>query len=154
MAEGRDADRPMPRRAVAGPAPAAADKAAPWRQLHEHARAQGARVLAASGLAPAPQGDGLPPLRSAQRFHELWQRIRTEDEIRDAVARGPENAGPLNSHRLVLRALALMQQLSPDYLRHFVTHADTLMWLDRAQDPLRRGGATAPPGRRTARGRK
>lgn len=141
------------RRTVARPVPAA-DKSAPWRQLHEHARAQGARVLATSGLAPVPQGDGLPPLRSAQRFHELWQRIRTEDEIRDAVARGPENAGPLNSHRLVLRALALMQQLSPDYLRHFVTQADTLMWLDRAQDQLRRGGAATPPGRRAARGRK
>lgn len=145
MAEGR---------AVARPAPEAADKRAAWRELHEHAREQGLRVLAASGLAPAPHSDSMPPLRSAQRFHELWQRIRTEDEIREAVARGPENAGPLNSHRLVLRALALMQQLSPDYLRHFVVHADTLMWLDRAQTPLRRGGAATPPGRRAARGKK
>ena len=86
---------------------------------------------------------------------EKGQRLRTEDEIRDAVARAPENAGPLNSHRLALRALALMQALSPDYLRHFVTHAESLMWLDGAQDQLRRGSATAAPGRkRTPRARK
>ena len=126
-----------------------------WRQLREHAREQGDRVLADAGLLAHTPRDGLPPLRSALRFQALWQRIRTEDEIRDAVARAPENAGPLNSHRLALRALALMQALSPDYLRHFVTHAESLMWLDGAQDQLRRGSATAAPGRkRTPRARK
>lgn len=140
-------------RQAAGPLRAEARREL-WRQLHEHAREQGSRVLADAGLlAPAPR-DGLPPLRSALRFQELWQRIRTEDEIRDAVARAPENAGPLNSQRLVLRALALMQELSPEYLRHFVTHAESLMWLDGAQDQLRRGGAAPAPARRTARGKR
>lgn len=111
--------------------------------------------MAAAGLPPAPRPDGgLPPLRSAQRFHELWQRIRTEDEISSAMARGPGNAGPLNSHRLVLRTLALMQQLSPDYLRRFVTRADTLMWLDQAQAQLRRGGSALAGKRAAPKARK
>ncbi len=72
-------------------------------------------------------------LRSAQSFRDTWSRICAEDEVTQAVEQGPENAGPLNSHRLVLRTLALMRDLSPDYLRRFLSHADTLLWLDQAQ---------------------
>ena len=48
---------------------------------------------------------------------------------------------------LVLRALAAMRQLSPDYLRRFLGQLDTLLWLEAAQQeqapvqakPARRG---------------
>ena len=72
-------------------------------------------------------------LRSAQAFRDTWSRICAEDEVTQAVAQGPENAGPLNSHMLVLRTLGLMRDLSPDYLRRFLWHADTLLWLEQAQ---------------------
>ncbi|MFZ2387771.1 MAG: DUF2894 domain-containing protein, partial [Polaromonas sp.] len=36
------------------------------------------------------------------------------------------------SHMLVLRSLALMRKLSPDYLQRFLSHVDTLLWLDQA----------------------
>lgn len=71
-------------------------------------------------------------LRSAQAFRETWSRICAEDEVTEAVQRGPDNAGPLNSHMLVLRTLGLLRELSPDYLRRFMAHADTLLWLDQA----------------------
>lgn len=61
-----------------------------------------------------------------------WPRISAEDQVDQTVRRGPENAGPLNSHMLVLRSLALMRQLSPDYLRRFLSHLDALLWLDQA----------------------
>lgn len=77
----------------------------------------------------SPPGD---ELRSVQAFREGWARIATEDQVTQAVQRGPENAGPLNSHMLVLRTLRLMQELSPEYLRRFVAHADSLLWLDQA----------------------
>lgn len=80
--------------------------------------------------ATAPPGR---ELRSAQRFRDTWSLICAEDEVTQAVEQGPENAGPLNSHRLVLRTLALMRDLSPDYLRRFLSHADTLLWLDQVQ---------------------
>lgn len=80
---------------------------------------------------------GRPELRSAQAFRETWSRLCAEDEVVQAVQRGPENAGPLNSHMLVLRTLGLMRELSPDYLRRFMAHADTLLWLEQASAQLK-----------------
>ena len=84
-----------------------------------------------------PPGAARPELRSAQAFRETWSRICAEEEVSQAVQRGPENAGPLNSHRLVLRTLGLMRELSPDYLRRFMAHTDTLLWLDQASARLK-----------------
>jgi Protein of unknown function (DUF2894) len=84
--------------------------------------------------ATAPPGR---ELRSAQAFRDTWSRICAEDEVTQAVEQGPENAGPLNSHRLVLRTLGLMRDLSPDYLRRFLSHADTLLWLEQAHSRLK-----------------
>jgi hypothetical protein len=36
------------------------------------------------------------------------------------------------TNMLVLRTLGLMRELSPDYLRRFMTHVETLLWLDQA----------------------
>ncbi|MEO7952722.1 MAG: DUF2894 domain-containing protein [Polaromonas sp.] len=71
-------------------------------------------------------------MASVRRFREAWSRTAAEDQMNQAVRRGPVNAGPLNSHLLVLRSLALMRKLSPDYLRRFLSHVDTLLWLDQA----------------------
>ena len=73
-----------------------------------------------------------PTLRSAQRFHETWSRISAETEVVKAEQRAPDNAGPLNSHKLVLHTLSLMRNLSPDYLRGFLAQAETLLWLEQA----------------------
>jgi hypothetical protein len=73
-----------------------------------------------------------PTLRSAQRFHETWSRVSAETEVTKAEQRAPDNAGPLNSHKLVLHTLSLMRQLSPDYLRGFLAQAETLLWLEQA----------------------
>ncbi|WP_291087191.1 DUF2894 domain-containing protein [Hydrogenophaga sp.] len=86
-----------------------------------------------------------PELKSAQRFRETWSRICAEEDVTQAVERGPENAGPLNSHMLVLRTLGLMRDLSPDYLRRFMSHADTLLWLEQAHARLNEpAGKTKP----------
>lgn len=70
-------------------------------------------------------------MASVRRFREAWSKIAAEDQVAQSVGRGPVNAGPLNSHMLVLRSLALMRKLSPDYLRRFLSHVDTLLWLDQ-----------------------
>lgn len=69
-------------------------------------------------------------MKSVRRFRKTWTRISANDQVEQAILRGPENAGPLNSHMLVLRSLALMRTLSPDYLRRFMSHVDSLLWLD------------------------
>lgn len=85
-------------------------------------------------------------MKSVRRFGEVWSKISAEQQVAEAITRGPENAGPLNAHRLVLRSLALMRLLSPDYLRHFLSQVDTLLWLEQAaakptKAPLRPGRA-------------
>lgn len=96
--------------------------------------------------APAPllaQDDGasLSELGSVRRFGEVWAKVSAQQQVDRALDRGPENAGPLNSHRLMLRALSLMRDLSPDYLRRFLSQVDTLLWLEHTppdRRPLRR----------------
>ena len=71
-------------------------------------------------------------MASVRRFRQTWSRMAAENQVDQATGRGPLNAGPLNSHMLVLRSLALMRKLSPDYLQRFLSHADTLLWLEQA----------------------
>lgn len=88
------------------------------------------------GLKPPGDSDARPDLASVRRFRETWQRITAEDQVAEAVERGPANAGPLNSHRLVLRTLGLLRDLSPDYLRRFLSHVETLQWLEQASQTI------------------
>jgi len=92
---------------------------------------------AARGGQGAAAGGPWPELRSAQRFRETWERLGAEEAVVKATHRAPENAGPLNSHMLVLRTLALMRELSPHYLRRFLSHTETLLWLEQAQGQLK-----------------
>lgn len=105
--------------------------------------------------APVCTPGGRPEMKSVTRFREGWSRLRAETRVTEALGRKPENAGPLNSHALLLRSLDLMRGLSPDYLRRFVTHVDALLWLDAAgQKPYPpKGKGKGKPGA-TQRGAK
>ena len=98
-------------------------------QLNQYIRTA-TRADQASGLDS--DGDAKPDLKSVRRFRETWSRISGERQLDQAVGRGPENAGPLNSHSLVLQSLAMMRGLSPDYLQRFLSHAGSLLWLEKA----------------------
>jgi hypothetical protein len=83
-------------------------------------------------------------MKSVQQFRQSWQRMKVQDQVEHALQQGPANAGPLNSHRLVLRTLGLMQDLSPAYLHHFMSHLDTMLLLDtmtlpQATKPVKSG---------------
>lgn len=95
-----------------------------------------AHIRAARPGADGPSGE----MTSVRHFRQVWARVSAVDQIEQSIVRGPENAGPLNSHMLVLRSLALMRELSPDYLRRFMSHVDTLLWLDAP--PVTAGPAT------------
>lgn len=109
----------------------------PLAELNAHIEQVSA--VARAGL-PAGGGDW-PDLRSAQRFRETWERIGAEVQVQQARDRAPQNAGPLNPQRLMLETLARMGELSPHYLRRFLAHAETLLWLEQAQGQLKQGGA-------------
>ena len=110
------------------------------------ARARADADVEADADALMLHGPSISDLQSVRRFGEVWAEIAAEQQVAQAITRGPENAGPLNAHRLVLRSLALMQSLSPDYLRHFLSQMDSLLWLEQAaakpaRAPLRPGRA-------------
>lgn len=96
------------------------------------ARARADADVEADADALMLHGPSISDLQSVRRFGEVWAEIAAEQQVAQAITRGPENAGPLNAHRLVLRSLALMQSLSPDYLRHFLSQMDSLLWLEQA----------------------
>jgi hypothetical protein len=70
-----------------------------------------------------------------------------QKQVSKAMAQAPQNAGPINSHMLVLRSLGLMRDASPDYLNRFMVYVDTLLCLDEAGTtkvaPRKSPGATA-----------
>lgn len=139
----REMQRGMPRHA----APAAAER--PLAALNRYLRE---RTRDAGDGAPNAEFDaefGTPTgaeMKSVRRFRQAWSRIAAEDQVEQAAGRGPVNAGPLNSHMLVLRSLELMRGLSPDYLQHFLSQADALLWLEQAQQ---KASAPAKPARRS-----
>ncbi len=115
----------MERKATRAPSPLAA--------LNAHIeRVSG---VALRGSAPWPE------LRSAQRFRETWERLGAEVQVQQARARAPQNAGQVNPQRLMIETLAQMGELSPHYLRRFLAHTGTLLWLEQAQAQLKAGGA-------------
>lgn len=71
-------------------------------------------------------------LKTVRYFRNTWSKLSVNRHVTKAIRQAPENAGPLNSHMLVLRSLALMRDISPDYLNRFVSYVDTLLWLDQA----------------------
>jgi hypothetical protein len=67
-----------------------------------------------------------------QAFKKQLNKISVQKQVTQAMAQAPQNAGPINSHMLVLRSLGLMRDLSPDYLNRFMAHVDTLLCLEEA----------------------
>lgn len=85
----------------------------------------------------APQAGGKAPGWPSenpriQQFRKQLSKISVQKQVSQAIAQAPQNAGPINSHMLVLRSLGLMRDLSPDYLNRFMAHVDTLLCLDDA----------------------
>ena len=86
---------------------------------------------------PPPSGSDMtsarPELKAVAAFRSTWAQLAAGRQLSRAVEQAPENAGPLNSHMLVLRALERMQATSPAYLKHFLAYVDTLLRLEQSQ---------------------
>jgi hypothetical protein len=90
-------------------------------------------------------GDPSLELKTVRESRATWARMSVDKQLALAMKRGPENAGPINSHNLVLRSLAMMQEISPDYLSRMVSYVDTLLFLDPGEKDVavKRKKATA-----------
>lgn len=79
-----------------------------------------------------PPGSGISDLKSYRLFKETWARHYSDRLVSNAVRELPKNPGPLNSQMLITRSLVIMRNISPDYLKRFVSYVDTLLWLENA----------------------
>ena len=98
-------------------------------------------ALQAVGTPPSDLGPGLPSpqeLKTLAYFRSTWSKLSAEQRLTHSLEKVPDNAGPLNSHHLVHRALTLMQDLSPGCLHRFMSYVDALLWLDQVN-----GGASS-----------
>ena len=66
-------------------------------------------------------------------FRNTWSKLSVDRQVAQALDQAPKNAGPINSHMLVLQALTQMRDISPDYLNRFTSYVDTLLALDQAE---------------------
>jgi hypothetical protein len=91
-----------------------------------------------------------PELPALADFRQLWSTLRADSQLQQTVAHTPTDAGPLNSAALASRAIALMRDTSPGYLRAFLAYVDELAWLEQ----LGTAGTATPmtaPKKRAAR---
>ncbi len=90
---------------------------------------------ALENAAAHPQQIAAPraELKILRNSRSTWSKLSADKQVAQAFAQAPKNAGPINSHMLVLRSLALMRDISPDYLNRFISYADTLVCLEQGE---------------------
>lgn len=113
-----------------------------------------------AGAASGAEMDGMPPLaelRALRAHKSTWLRLRDEQRLAQALSAVPPNAGPLHTQRLVLRALQRMRETSPGCFHRWLSHLETLQWLEHlaapTPDPRRPATAASPSSRGTSRRR-
>lgn len=95
------------------------------RQLEQHSPEDAVRLGADAGSRTE--------LKAIRNFRKTWSKLSVDKQVAQALEQAPKNAGPINSHMLMLRSLALMRDTSPDYLNRFMSYADTLLCLDQGE---------------------
>lgn len=90
------------------------------------ARREAATHAEASVAAPMELG-------ALDEFRQIWSDVRSDSQLRRSLQPSSEDTGPLNSSRLVHRALSLMRELSPGYLQQLLAYVDALSWLEQMQ---------------------
>ena len=88
-----------------------------------------------------------PELKVIRNFRNTWSKLSVDKQVAQALEQAPKNAGPINSHMLVLRSLALMRDISPDYLNRFMSYADTLLCLEQSEKEKPRNAKKTPVAR-------
>lgn len=146
--------------ADAGATALAAGEAADAAPAHPPAASALGDLLEYAASLTASGGDGgeeaaprsrFPELAALDDFRDLWSSLHMRRQLRQSLAQTAADAGPLNSGRLVHRALTLMRQLSPGYLQQFLAYVDLLSWMEQMHGSAAlpaRPAAPPPPSRR------
>jgi hypothetical protein len=70
-------------------------------------------------------------LKTVRDHRGTWVKLGMQQRLTQTLAKVPDNAGPLNTQRLMHQALSLMGDASPAYLQHFMAHVDALLTLEQ-----------------------
>jgi hypothetical protein len=71
-------------------------------------------------------------LKAVRNYRSTWARLKVDHRMAQLRAQVPDQAGPLNTQKLLHEALAVMRDASPQYLQAFMAQVDALLWLDQA----------------------
>ena len=137
-----------PRAAKAAPAQVSHAFAEVLRLLSQTHASMDAADMAAPGMASAPSVEHLLDTARA-----TWRDLRAQTQLRQALAQPAEDAGPLNSSRLVARTLEAMRAVSPAYLEQFLAYLDVLAGMAALVGEAAVAPATGLPARKPARTR-
>ncbi len=74
-------------------------------------------------------------LKTVREHRGTWVQLGVQQRLTQTLAQVPDNAGPLNTQRLMHQALSLMGRTSPAYLQHFMAHVEALLALDQLSPP-------------------
>jgi Protein of unknown function (DUF2894) len=85
-----------------------------------------ADLLAYIARHTAPAGE----LKAVRDHRGTWVRLGLEQRLQQCGTLVPDNAGPLNTSRLLHQALTVMRDASPSYFQHFVAHVEGLLALE------------------------
>lgn len=90
----------------------------------------------ASGAQTTLRASRTGELKAVICFRDSWVRLSVERQLAKARAQMPDNAGPLNSQWLMLRALQQMHDVSSAGLSRFLSYAEALLWLEQVGSPV------------------
>lgn len=110
-------------------------------QLEAHSAAEAEQPSSRPLIADAQATSAASrELRTVRESRSTWARLSVDRQLSLAMRQAPTNAGPINSHMLVLRSLKMMQDISPGFLSHLVSYMDTLLALDPGEQivPVKR----------------
>lgn len=145
--DGSDA-RPAQNDASPDAAPGAPTLGALVEYLAQRARAADRTSTVSSSVMSS---DSLPQIDALSEARRAWSGVRSRSQVRQSLEQTAEGAGPLNSGRLVHRALQVMGDCSPAYLEHFLAYVDVLAWLEPLSQPQGEAAAAAQHRRKPAR---
>lgn len=68
-------------------------------------------------------------LQSFKQYQSMFEQMALDRLLARVMKEIPENAGPLNPERLIIRSFKALQEISPDYLSGLISYYESLLTL-------------------------
>ena len=76
-------------------------------------------------------------LQSFKEYQVMFEKMALDRLLAKVMQQIPENAGPLNPERLVIRSFKALQDISPEYLSHLISYYESLLILQAVNSTFR-----------------